>query len=77
MPIPIALLTPLSLASISRGSPARKLSSTPTTLTKRIRLDSTLNVRSFTRPHTVRTAGGTLLQARAATVPSPRASLRR
>lgn len=77
IPMATVLLTPLSLASISRGSPETKLSSSETTLTTRIRTASALARRSLTTLHTVRTAGTTLLQASAAKVLVPKASLRR
>lgn len=76
-PIPITLLTPLSLASISRGSPATRLSSRPATLTNRISAASALTFRSRSTLHRVRTAGTTLLHPSAAMVLIPRPLLRR
>lgn len=67
------LLTPLSLRSISRGSPDTRPSSSETALTETISAARPLSRRSRTAPHTVRTAGTTLLQASAPKVPSPAA----
>ena len=72
-PIPTALLTPLSFTSISRASPATKLSSTPTTFTTRMSAAIALTRPPRTTLHPVRTAGTTLLHPSAATalIPSP------
>ena len=75
--MPTTLLTPLSLASISRGSPVIVLMARPTTLTTRISSARPLTPVRRTRAQTVRNAGTTLLQPSAATSLSPNPSLRR
>jgi len=71
--IAITLLISESLAIIARGSPVRRLTTIPATLTASMSTASRFSVRSAARPLTARTAGPTLLRASESHRLSPKA----
>ncbi len=76
--MPIALLTPLSLASIEPRLTGDKAERQPDDVDEQDQPGQGVALRSFTAPHTVPTPPGTtLLQPRAAMVLMPNPFLRR